>query len=220
MHIYQGLDVLSSFGVFKHNWSDIHDHWECAGKSVDKTTFLEIYAEAHFKTLLPENIKAAFKKMGAIPLNWDVITEEIMAPSVESSSCGVLPVEQLSPVKVMSNMIVDYLDHQKLHTSDGSDPDPATASVPATPLPAATPFFTHSAVDSLSGTSVSFFMSTSPLRSTAMPPAFKPMTISPQRCISHYADLLERPAMNAREQEPPVTPRGGLQMKRCTRVRP
>jgi hypothetical protein len=178
-HVYQGLDVVI-FGAFKHNWSDVRDHWERAGKSVDKTTFLQIYAEAHFKTLSPENIKAAFKKTGVIPLNRDVITEEMMAPSVESSSRGVLPVEQSSPVKVMSNMIVDYLDYQKLHTGDGSDPDPATAFVPATPLPLATPFFARSAVDSLSGTSASFLMSTSPLRSTAMPPAFKPMTISPQ----------------------------------------
>ncbi|KAJ7314669.1 hypothetical protein DFH08DRAFT_790759 [Mycena albidolilacea] len=98
-------------------------------------------------------------------------------------------------------MIVDYLDYQKLHTGDGSDPDPATAFVPATPSPPATPFFARSAVDSLSGTSASFLMSTSPLRSTAVPPAFKPMTISPQRRTSRYADLLERPAMNAREQE-------------------
>ncbi|KAJ7450838.1 hypothetical protein FB451DRAFT_1285273 [Mycena latifolia] len=41
----------------------------------------------------------------------------------------------------------------------------------------------------------------SPLKATSMPPLFKPVTISPQRPISRYAELLARPAMNAYEQE-------------------
>jgi hypothetical protein len=207
-HVYQGLDIVI-FASFKRNWSEVRDRWECEGRVVDKTTFLAVYAEAHFKTLTPENIKAAFKATGVIPLNRDVVTEEMMAPSIESSSRGTLPVQQASPVKFMSNMIVDYMDYQKLHTvgahNDAPHSDPAdslpTEPGPATPLPPATPFFARSAIESLSRTSAAFLTRTSPLKSTSLPPIFKLVTISPQRPVSRYAELLARPPASAREQE-------------------
>ncbi|KAJ7870015.1 hypothetical protein B0H13DRAFT_1509791, partial [Mycena leptocephala] len=96
-HDNQGLDVVI-FVSFKRNWSEVHDRWEREGRAVDKTTFLAVYAEAHFKTLTLENIKAAFKATGVILLNRDIVTEEMMAPSIESSSRGALPVQQASPV--------------------------------------------------------------------------------------------------------------------------
>ncbi|KAJ7880491.1 hypothetical protein B0H13DRAFT_1630359 [Mycena leptocephala] len=101
------------------------------------------------------------------------------------------------------------MDYQKLHTvgahNDTPHSDPAdrlpTEPGPATPLPPATPFFARSAIESLSRTSAAFLTRTSPLKSTSLPPIFKPVTSSPQRPVSRYAELLARPPANAREQE-------------------
>ncbi|KAJ7870016.1 hypothetical protein B0H13DRAFT_1635006 [Mycena leptocephala] len=101
------------------------------------------------------------------------------------------------------------MDYQKLHTvgahDDAPHSDPAdhppTEPGPTTPLPPATPFFARSVIESLSRTSAAFLMRTSPLKSTFLLPIFKPVTISPQRPVSRYAELLARPPASAREQE-------------------
>ena len=72
---------------------------------MNKTNFLAVYAEAHLQALLKENIIAAFWKTGIIPLNHDVITNEMLAPSATSSSRKFLPISQASPVRVMEDMI-------------------------------------------------------------------------------------------------------------------
>jgi hypothetical protein len=81
-HIYQGLNMVI-FARFKANWSDVRDRYEREGHVVSKSNFLAIYAEAHTKTLTESNIKAAFCKTGVIPLNHDVVTADMMAPSLE-----------------------------------------------------------------------------------------------------------------------------------------
>ncbi|KAJ7885300.1 hypothetical protein B0H14DRAFT_2338740, partial [Mycena olivaceomarginata] len=53
----------------------------------------------------------------------------------------------------------------------------------------------------LSTTSGLFLTSSSPLKSTTAPPAYKPLTISPIKTTSRYAELLDRPVQSAREQE-------------------
>jgi DDE superfamily endonuclease len=197
-HVYQGLDV-AIFATMKQNWSDARDHWERSGKTVDKTNFLAIYAEAHLKTLSPENIKSAFRKTGVIPLNPDVITEPMMAPSLETSIRGTLPIEQSSPVKTMAAMIRDYLDYQKLQASASID---ALADGQTHDLQGqtATPFFVRAAVDELASTSASFLTATSTLQSTSAPPAFKPATISPIR-RTRYSHLLDNIPQTAQEQD-------------------
>jgi hypothetical protein len=83
------------------------------------------------------NIKAAFWKMGVIPLNRDVIMEEMMAPSLESSSHSVLPIQQSSPIRLMAGMITDYMDFQRLSAMPTDKDLPLfddTSSSSATPL--------------------------------------------------------------------------------------
>ncbi len=64
----------------------MHDEYKWrTHQKVTKSNFLEIYSIVHIATLTPENIKATFKKTGVIPLNPDVISEEMMAPSLETS---------------------------------------------------------------------------------------------------------------------------------------
>jgi hypothetical protein len=153
-----------------------------------------VYTEAHLKTLTPENIRMAFKKTGVIPVNQDVVTEQMMALSLESSSRTSLPIPQSSPLKVMSGTIVDYTDYQKLQAvnSDGNEQLPSSS---------ATLYFVWTVVNSLSTTSGLFLTSSSCLKSTTVPPAYKPLTISPIKTTSRYAELLDRPVQSAREQE-------------------
>ncbi|KAJ7022259.1 hypothetical protein C8F04DRAFT_971733 [Mycena alexandri] len=123
-----------------------------------------------------------------------------MAPSLESSSRGVLPVEQSSPVKYISALIEDYVHYQHIQAAPGI----LSPSPPSTPRPAGSssaPLFVRSAVDGLSRSSASFLTSSSPVQSRAVPPAFKPYTISPLKATSRYSPLLDRPVHSAREQE-------------------
>ncbi|KAF8228900.1 hypothetical protein L208DRAFT_1289141, partial [Tricholoma matsutake] len=85
-HIYQGLDVVI-FSILKRWWTEARDKYERQqGHKVDKTNFLSIYAKAHLQALSKENIIAAFRKTGIVPLNRNVITDEMLVPSTTSSS--------------------------------------------------------------------------------------------------------------------------------------
>ncbi|EIW54948.1 DDE-domain-containing protein, partial [Trametes versicolor FP-101664 SS1] len=97
-HVYQGLDVVI-FSVLKQHWKRARDTLERRGEKVTKATFLSVYGGAHVAALTPENIKAAFRKTGVEPFNPDVITADLMAPSLETSSRGHLPFVQTSPVR-------------------------------------------------------------------------------------------------------------------------
>jgi hypothetical protein len=192
-HVYQGLDVVI-FAPMKKRWSEARDDWERRGHTVDKTNFLAIYAEAHIKTLTPENIKAAFRKTGVIPFNPDVVTTDMMAPSQATSTHATVPIQQSGPIKTMSEMVINYMDYQRMAASSNNSID--TEDLPE---PLSTPFFVRSAIDELSSTSAAFLVSSSPIQSTSAPPAFQPSTISPFRS-SRYADLLARPVTTAHEQ--------------------
>jgi hypothetical protein len=161
---------------------------------VDKTNFLAVYAEVHAKTLTPENIKAAFRKTGVIPLNPNVVTTDMMAPSEATSIHATVPIQQSSAIKTMSEMVVDYMDYQRTATSSNALMDAENL-----PEPSSTPFFMRSAVDGLSSTSAAFLMSSSPVQSTSVPPTFQPSIISPFKS-SWYTDLLAQPTMTAYEE--------------------
>lgn len=91
-HIYQGLDVVV-FGPLKHYWTQERDEYEQKTRQkLDKTNFISIYSKAHQKAFTPETIRAAFRKTGIWPFNPDVVTEDIMAPSLVTSSVGHLPI--------------------------------------------------------------------------------------------------------------------------------
>ncbi|EPT04069.1 hypothetical protein FOMPIDRAFT_16805, partial [Fomitopsis schrenkii] len=98
-HIYQGLDVVI-FSILKRRWTEERDAYECAnGQKVDKTNFLAIYAKAHVSALSHSTILSAFRVTGVIPLDRSVITEDAMAPSLETSVEGGLPLAPNTPVK-------------------------------------------------------------------------------------------------------------------------
>ncbi|KIK80085.1 hypothetical protein PAXRUDRAFT_159612, partial [Paxillus rubicundulus Ve08.2h10] len=107
-HVYQGLDVVV-FGPLKRRWTEERDNFENSKRlCITKQNFISIYGQAHRKVLTPELVRMAFKKTGVWPLNPDVITKEMMATSLETSSQGNLPLCQPSPVRAVSSMMHQY----------------------------------------------------------------------------------------------------------------
>ncbi|KZP28033.1 CENP-B protein, partial [Athelia psychrophila] len=93
-HVYQGLDVAVS-GILKIRWTEERDKFEReAGQKVAKNTFLAIYGKAHTRALTEETIRAVFRKTGVAPVDRSVMTVAMMAPSLESSCNGNLPLQQ------------------------------------------------------------------------------------------------------------------------------
>jgi hypothetical protein len=91
-HIFQGLDVIIFFPLKKYIREE-QDKWlREYGTAMDKTIFLAIYGQAHVCALTSENIKSGFKKTGVWPFNPHVMTEEMLAPSKETSSEAHLPI--------------------------------------------------------------------------------------------------------------------------------
>src|ERR1700733_351179 len=94
----------------------------------------------------------------------------------------------------MSEMIIDYLDYQRITTPDNDSTDAEDLLGPSP-----TPLFMRSAINELSSISAAFLVSSSPIQSTSAPPAFQPSTISPSRS-SRYSNLLAQPTMTEHEQ--------------------
>ncbi|KAF5377981.1 hypothetical protein D9615_006719 [Tricholomella constricta] len=147
-HVYQGLDVVI-FGVLKRYWSEERDKFERDTKTkVSKENFLRVYAAAHVRAFTPENIKAAFRKTGLVPFNPSAVTPEMMAPSRETSSQGVMPLadQQTSPVRAVSQLLREHAackrkaseteelgDSPASKTPRTSQPPPHQQRLPQTP---------------------------------------------------------------------------------------
>jgi len=65
---------------------------------VTKLNFLAVYTKAHVRAFTENNIRAAFAKTGIVPYNPNVVTVEMMAPSLETSTTSLLPLGLASPV--------------------------------------------------------------------------------------------------------------------------
>ena len=87
-------------------------------QKVTKENFISVYGRAHRKALTTDTIKAAFKKTGVWPWNPDVITEKMMAPSLETLLEGRLSLPQPSPVCAISLAMSQY---HKFTTNDTNE---------------------------------------------------------------------------------------------------
>jgi hypothetical protein len=74
---------------------------------VTKLNFMAVYAKAHTCTFTESNIWAAFAKTGVVPYNPDVVTTQMMAPSLMTSTTSLLPLGLASPVRE----VVDLISH-------------------------------------------------------------------------------------------------------------
>jgi hypothetical protein len=172
-HVYQGLDVVI-FSILKRAWSDEQDKFETQGSAVTKQNFMAIYAKAHVRAFTESNIRAAFAKTGIVPYNPDVVTEKMMAPSLETSRTSLLPLGLASPVRE----VVDLISHHNARKRkwqememDDFDSAEALATPTISPSPPYTPV--RRGLASLATTSAAFLVSSSPIRSTSrLPPLF------------------------------------------------
>jgi len=209
-HLYQGLDVVI-FSVLKRAWSKHRDEYERkTGRGVDKTTFLAVYAKAHLDAFTEANIRSAFRLTGVVPFNPDVIKENMLAPSRQTSTNAGLPVTPQAPVRIMSDLIHRTLARQAHATAKNSETRPEIdgepnpflnerESAPHTPVNPRqrenaafgaviqTPL--RMAISELGSTSETHHLiSPSPFHSSHPYPLYKANTISPFR--KRYQDLL------------------------------
>jgi hypothetical protein len=163
MHVYQGLDVII-FSILKHAWSDERDKFEAQGSPVTKLNFMSVYAKAHICTFTEHNIRAAFAKTGTVPHNPDVITAEMMAPSLETSMLSMLLLGLATPV----HEVVDLISHHNARKRKQQETDEAEEKANTTSY---TPV--RRGLASLATTSASVLVSDSPILSSSMlPPLF------------------------------------------------
>ncbi|KIK90953.1 hypothetical protein PAXRUDRAFT_102532, partial [Paxillus rubicundulus Ve08.2h10] len=97
-HIYQGLDVVE-FTVLKHCWTEERDRWESRkGEGITKANFITVYGCAHIQALTPDLIHTAFHKTSVWPFNCNVVTNDMMALSKETSCQSNLPNIPSTPI--------------------------------------------------------------------------------------------------------------------------
>jgi hypothetical protein len=137
-HIYQGLDV-AIFGTLKLYWTQEKEKWmREKHQAVTKENFLAIYGQAHVRALTESNVKAAFEQTGLWPFSRDVVTPEMMAPSLETSVRGHLSVPP-TPVRVMTDMLYRARERAKKARIEGDTDDEADNNSPDSPTPQGDP---------------------------------------------------------------------------------
>ena len=106
-HIYQGLNV-AVFSILKLYWAQDKDKWlreKCT--MVNKTNFLHVDGIVHTQVLTLAIIKTAFEKTGVVPFNPNVVMEEMMALSLETSYCGHMPLTPTTPVQIATDLLYE-----------------------------------------------------------------------------------------------------------------
>lgn len=140
------------------------------------------------EALMKEDILTAFWKTGVSPFNPDIITAEMMAPSVSSSSQARVPLQVPSLIRVIEDMIHRELAQLEVEESAGGQSGGSTINPEHTKSVVSTPV--QVAVSELSRTSSSFLLTQSPPKAKSQHPRYQPSTISPFKA-THYQHLLE-----------------------------
>jgi hypothetical protein len=115
-------------------------------------------------------------------LDRNVITDEMLAPSITSSSQGFLPIPQASPVQVMEDLIHRQLAREAAEAAISQNDTEDTSPSVHDAIPPRIPTPIRVAVDAIASTSAAFLVSKTPPNSKAKPPRFAPYTVSPVRC--------------------------------------
>jgi hypothetical protein len=182
-HFYQGLDV-AVFGILKLYWTQEKQKWERTHRTpIDKTSFLEIYGAAHIRALTPETIKMAFRKTGVFPFDPSVVTAEMLAPILESSYRGHLPLKPSTPVKIITDLLHEMRqkrcqERAEREHDEQSDDSHSEVNVDA-PLTQIAPPFVQTAAKGLESTTASFIITSSPVQSMSRLPTLDSFAISP-----------------------------------------
>ena len=164
-----------------------------------KLNFLAVYTKAHVRAFTENNIRAAFAKTGIVPYNPNVVTVEMMAPSLETSTTSLLPLGLASPVRE----VVDLISHhnaQKRKRQDMEEESEAVSIAASDPSSSYTPV--RQALASLATTSASFLVLDSPILSTSkLPPILTTLMSPPTRQDTMILDAEPSTELEAKLQE-------------------
>ncbi|KAJ3518540.1 hypothetical protein NMY22_g13623 [Coprinellus aureogranulatus] len=180
-HVYQGLDVVC-FSPVKLDFAQRRDALlRETGEHINKENFLSIYGATHLHVLTPALIKEAFRKTGIVPVDRTVFDPALLAPSKESSHQVATAVIPPTPVRLVTELILDVAPLAPINETD-SPPDSPTPSGPG-PHRKNTAIAQRSRimVNELKGTSAGYLFGNSPIKSTHSPPDMPLETISPQK---------------------------------------
>ena len=181
-HVFQGLDVVV-FSPLKLEYGKQRDAWlRETREAVSKENFLKVYGEAHLAALKPDLIKTAFRKTGILPFDRTVITAEKMAPSHDTSFKIFTPVVPPTPVRIVTDLIIDTVKPVIPSTED-SDLTPTVV----VPLACSQPI--RIAMPQLASSSAAFLLSKSPIKSSSNPPDLPTMEVSPVKQPRKLANI-------------------------------
>ena len=184
-HVYQSLDVCI-FAPLKAEFGRLRDKlFYEDGEVITKDNFLKVYGKAHMKVLTPELIKKAFAKVGIVPVNRNVITPEMMAPSKDTSHKVYTPIIPTTPVRVVSDLLMDAIEFG----NNGGVACHANKVLNVPPQPV------RFAIAELAKTEYGFLVSNSPIKSSQPVPDMPTVMISP---VKKKAVVQQR----ARDEEP------------------
>ncbi len=193
------------FSVLKRRWTDERDtHKRDKGSAVTKSNFLAVYARAHVRALTPENILAAFRKTGVVPLDPDMVTTQMMAPSLETARSGALPLPISAEVEAVSSYMKQEIDRRNGVPVINRDLDIGMELEEDTHHDMhfnTTDAASEHLINDIASTSSGYLVSSSPMRAHFPPPTYKPMVISSIKYKSHYSHLLERAPKTEEEAE-------------------
>ena len=177
MHVYQLLDVVV-FAPLKREYGRLRDeHLRQTGEAITKENFLKVYGQAHLNMLTPELIKTGFRKVGIIPFDRNVVTPEMMAPSKDTSYKVISPVLPSTPVRIVSDLLMDVIQPHK-------NPE-RPRNAPLFPIQIAVP--------QLAGTDVGYLVSESPIQAAFPPPDMPNVNISPVKPQTRKRPAQETP---------------------------
>lgn len=172
-HGLQGLDVVC-FSPMKNDFGGRRDALlRETGDHISKQNFLKVYGETHLGALTPTLIKDAFRKTGIIPVDRSVITAEKTAPSRDSSYKVVSPVVPATPIRILSDALVDLVQ-APLPSEDISNIQQRAQPLFPTHL-----FPARTALNHLQDTGAAFLVKNSPIKASAELPDMPTFEISP-----------------------------------------
>ena len=119
--MYQALDV-GLFAPLKAAFVQERDRYKREHhESASKKNFLKIFGGAVVHALTKENIKKAMAQAGTWPIDDSIVTARVLAPSLETSWRAAMPLQQPTPVRIVTRLL--ELDRD---TPEPEDSPPAT----------------------------------------------------------------------------------------------
>ncbi|KAF5341550.1 hypothetical protein D9758_012576 [Tetrapyrgos nigripes] len=100
-HIYSALDVVVFSPLKKAFGEERNKHYRETGEQLNKDTFALIWGRAQLGSVTEDLVKTGFRKTGLWPVDPTVITEDMLAPSKDTSWKAFTPIEPSAPVKIM-----------------------------------------------------------------------------------------------------------------------